>query len=468
MRRLSTSTSLIIGLALAGLGSVLAVALLLTTLRTVESMAQDMVETPSFSIPRMEAELDRFKLIWQRLSRQRQEDDGGDLIYDRLQADSDLMLAQEILASRFQTVVDGAIADVTAADAEARARTQVVLTSFRALDEALLSTADQDRPTIAELDLMISRFETDARLFTGAVDRTINGALLSRVSTLRTLRWLLLVTLGLTVVAGIAIVRLIMAQNRALRREQAALQEARRAAEAASDQSKRTLEQRTQMFANTSHEMRTPLNAILGFTDVMRRGVFGWIEPDRYKDYVDHIHDSGTHLSGIVDDLLLLGNDQSLEQEVKLGPVSLKDAVDQALQTLSISASNKGTRLEVGGDLQVQVLSEDRILRQVLINLLDNAVKYAPEKGLVRVSAQRSDQFILVTIEDDGPGIKASERERLMQPFVRGDGAYTRAADGAGLGLAIVHNLLERMGAQLILGRSELGGLATRFHLKTA
>ncbi|MGF1630079.1 MAG: ATP-binding protein [Kiloniellaceae bacterium] len=211
-------------------------------------------------------------------------------------------------------------------------------------------------------------------------------------------------------------------------------------------------------LANMSHELRTPLNAVLGFSEVILAETFGKIGSDRYTEYLKDIRTSARHLLALINDLLDLSR-------IEAGAVKLNDAWIALTETLEESAAmfrencaSKGVALRLAFPPgRATILADERALRQILINLLSNAVRHTPSGGEVILGAQPTgDGGIEVFVADSGVGIPAADLERVLQPFEQVARDQGRPQDGTGLGLSIVKQLVDLHGGELML-ESEVG-----------
>lgn len=226
---------------------------------------------------------------------------------------------------------------------------------------------------------------------------------------------------------------------------------------------------KSMLFANLSHEFRTPLNAVIGFSDVMRLRMFGPLGHARYGEYVDDIHASATHLLALIEDVLSLSRYQS-DDNVQLDQaVSLAAAVRDVRQMLAPEAAKKHISLmaDIVGDHTV--LCSDNGIRQIITNLAGNAIKYT-ERGFVRIAVEPAPRgpFVALTVLDSGVGIPREHLDRILKPFEQVDDVYARKQGGTGLGLSIVNTIVERAGGKLRI-ESELGmGTRVTVHLRRA
>jgi two-component system cell cycle sensor histidine kinase PleC len=204
-----------------------------------------------------------------------------------------------------------------------------------------------------------------------------------------------------------------------------------------------------------SHELRTPLNAIIGYSDLMLQRTFGPIAPARYGSYVQDIHDSGSHLLHMINDLLDLAKIEAGKQPMRFGPVRLRDIVDDAMRLVEPQAARGHVSVTVNLAADAVVNADERAMKQILINLLSNAIKFTNPGGLVVVFCQRAPGGRLAFgVKDTGVGMSADVQARAMQPFEQGGDVYTVEGRGTGLGLTICQSLAEAHQGQLRLESS--------------
>lgn len=263
---------------------------------------------------------------------------------------------------------------------------------------------------------------------------------------------LVLPTLAPAVVAPLMIhvlVRAIDLQGRteaAMRaqREQldAALRSARDQAMAA-DEAAST---KAQFLAHMSHELRTPLNAILGFSETIRDQLLGPVGTSAYTRYAADIHASGTHLLSLINDILDMSRVESGRIELQRDHHEVAPLVEECLALIRADAEARGHALAADFAAGIRVYGDRRAIKQVLINLLTNAVKFTPAGGRVTVSAEATaaggTRFV---VADTGVGIARVDLDRIFEPFVR----LAHAEAGTGLGLPLARGLVERHGGTL-------------------
>ena len=220
---------------------------------------------------------------------------------------------------------------------------------------------------------------------------------------------------------------------------------AKEAAEAAS-------RAKSDFLANMSHELRTPLNAIIGFSEVMRRGMFGPLSP-KYGDYARMVHDSGTHLLAIINDILDLAKAESNKMELHEEDVDITRVIALCSTIVQELADRSGVNYAVTiVSVPPRVRADASRLRQILINLLGNAVKFTPKGGKVSLAVEAlADGGLELRIADTGIGIPKDKMELVMAPFGQVGSSMAREHDGTGLGLPLTKRLVEMHGGTLEL-----------------
>jgi len=225
--------------------------------------------------------------------------------------------------------------------------------------------------------------------------------------------------------------------------------ELRRHMEAAEDASRA----KSQFLANMSHELRTPLNAILGFSEVIGGEMFGPVGHSRYRDYARDIYGSGRLLLGIIDDLLDLSRLEHGKLDIRAEAVEAAEIVEAC--TRLVDGKAREARVRVIAELPaapVRLEADAQRLKQVLLNLLTNAVKYTPEGGRVTIGVSaRQDGEVEFDVADTGIGMTPQEIEIALQPFGQVENAMTRHQQGTGLGLPLAKGLVELHGGKLTI-----------------
>ena len=245
------------------------------------------------------------------------------------------------------------------------------------------------------------------------------------------------------------------AQSEELRAHQLALEEKNKQLEQAS-------RFKSEFLANMSHELRTPLNAVIGFSELLLSDEQQPLQPGQRKR-VEDVLLSGRHLLGLINDILDLVKVESGRLTLNLEPVTVSEAVADALALIAPAAETKYIALDSSIRAGRPVLADRARLRQVLLNLLSNAVKFSPSGSRVEVLATELGGFVRFAIIDQGPGIDPALRARLFQPFVQGEGPLVKAERGTGLGLAISRRLVEAHGGSITVEPTEGGGSTFAF-----
>jgi signal transduction histidine kinase len=206
-------------------------------------------------------------------------------------------------------------------------------------------------------------------------------------------------------------------------------------------------------LATMSHELRTPLNAIIGFSEMMLREVLGRLGNEQYRAYVADIHESGTHLLQIINDILDLSKAEAGKLELHEDIFDLRDTIRSMRQLISARLSNGALSdsIELADDLPL-LCADERKTKQVLLNLISNAVKFTPEGGSITVAAKYDPSVgVIISVKDTGIGIAPHDLERVLQPFEQVDSAFSRSHQGTGLGLPLVKAIMELHGGTMEL-----------------
>ncbi|EWY38867.1 histidine protein kinase [Skermanella stibiiresistens SB22] len=212
---------------------------------------------------------------------------------------------------------------------------------------------------------------------------------------------------------------------------------------------------KTQFLANMSHELRTPLNAIIGFSEFMGLEALGPLGAEKYREYLIDIKQSGEHLLEVINDILDVARIEAGRVELRPDAVALAPMVDSCVRLVADRARMMNLRIEIDVPAGLPALAVDPLrFRQVLLNLLTNAVKFNRRGGTITVSARRHDMppgGLLVTIADTGIGIAEKDIPLVLEAFGQVSDAYTRPHDGTGLGLPLCRSLMTLHGGDLLL-----------------
>jgi two-component system phosphate regulon sensor histidine kinase PhoR len=230
---------------------------------------------------------------------------------------------------------------------------------------------------------------------------------------------------------------------------------------------KRLEKVRSEFVANVSHELRTPLTAIKGYAETLLGGGLG--EPERAAEFVEVIARHADRLRELIEDLLDLASVEQGQARLRLGPVTVRDLVAQVETTLRPAAEQKGQELSAAVPAGLpEVLADRDRLAQVLINLVDNAVKFTPEKGRIAIAASAAGGRVVLTVTDNGIGIPPGELGRIFERFYRVDRSRDRKEGGTGLGLAIARHLTLAMGGTIEAESAPGAGTTFRISLPIA
>ncbi len=204
---------------------------------------------------------------------------------------------------------------------------------------------------------------------------------------------------------------------------------------------------KSEFLANMSHELRTPLNAVIGFSEVLQDRLFGDLN-DKQAEYVADIHASGRHLLALINDILDLSKIEAGRMDLQITPFALSDVVQNSVALSRERATREGIALGLEVDPGIGVIGADeRMLKQVLFNLLSNALKFTARGGHVGVSAQAVGDDVVVSVRDDGVGIASADQARIFEEFQQVGTSHLQ--EGTGLGLAISRRFIELHGGSL-------------------
>jgi PAS domain S-box-containing protein len=230
--------------------------------------------------------------------------------------------------------------------------------------------------------------------------------------------------------------------------EEFAAQEAMKEAKEAAEQSNLA---KSEFMSRMSHELRTPLNSVLGFSQILQME----LEAPDQRELVDHIFKSGTHLLGLINEVLDISRVESGHISVSLESVSVDDVVEECVRIMTPIAHEAGIELVIHDCRDTQVLADQQRLTQVLLNLMSNGVKYNSPHGTLTVECVKHDDRVRLNVTDTGPGMSREMMGRLFVAFERLD-ADAKGIEGTGLGLAHSKSLIEAIGGTVGVD-SELG-----------
>jgi signal transduction histidine kinase/CheY-like chemotaxis protein len=213
---------------------------------------------------------------------------------------------------------------------------------------------------------------------------------------------------------------------------------------------------KTVFLANMSHELRTPLNSILGFSELLIDAPSDQFPPATRARFLEQIHSSGKHLLGLINDILDLSKIEAGQMELHLQTVSVAEVLAQVASTVEPLVEQKQLRIEIEAKDAGQVIADEGKLKQMVLNLVSNAIKFTPEGGAVTVSARSAGGRLLVEVSDTGIGISAADLKRIFHEFQQVDTGANRQQQGTGLGLTLTRSFATLHGGDVTVD-SELG-----------
>ncbi len=213
---------------------------------------------------------------------------------------------------------------------------------------------------------------------------------------------------------------------------------------------------KSEFLANMSHELRTPLNSIIGFSEILYDGTFGAIN-EKQSRYISNILTSGKHLLGLINDILDLSKVEAGKMELQYEEFNVSDAINEVKTVTAPLAAKKNIVLETKIEPGLTTIMADKgMIKQVLYNLISNAIKFTPEKGSITINGQRMGDMAQIEVKDSGIGISKDDQKKLFQSFVQLDASNAREYSGTGLGLVLVKRFVEQHGGEVRL-QSEPG-----------
>ena len=235
----------------------------------------------------------------------------------------------------------------------------------------------------------------------------------------------------------------------------------------ARDEAERANQLKSAFLANMSHEIRTPLGVLIGFADLISDPS---ISSDERQQYADTLKRNGEQLTDLVNDVLDLSKVEAGYLSIESMTFPLREVLDDVISGMQVKAKQKGLRLHIeGSDGLLQEITCDRMrLKQILFNLIGNAVKFT-DKGQVVLRVVEEKDCLVIEVQDSGIGISSTDQEKLFKPFSQADESMTRKFGGTGLGLALSKKLAELMGGALVIKESQVGvGSIFSLRIKTA
>jgi two-component system, cell cycle sensor histidine kinase PleC len=223
---------------------------------------------------------------------------------------------------------------------------------------------------------------------------------------------------------------------------------------------------KTQFLSMVSHELRTPMNAIIGFSEIIKGQILGPIGNEKYLEYAEDIHDGAQHLLALVNGLLDMSKIEAGKWDLHPVAISVKSVMESCCRLMRVHAAKKSVKIEILCDDPTPVIVADpKALRQIFLNLLSNAIKFSYKDGRILLSARERGDFVEFRVADDGLGIPASDLKRILLPFEQVDNDLTRSHEGTGLGLTMCQSLMELHGGSLHIESTEGEGATVSFSI---
>ena len=204
-----------------------------------------------------------------------------------------------------------------------------------------------------------------------------------------------------------------------------------------------------------SHELRTPLNAILGFSEILQNQMFGPLGSEKYDEYALDIHECGKHLLNVISDILDMSKIEAGHMRISCDSIDLAPLIEETLRLTAIQATQKNIRVEQEIASGLALIADRRAMKQILLNLLSNAMKFTNDGGRVQVRARKVAGAVTLTIADTGIGIPKEALAKIGHPFEQVQSQYAKSKGGSGLGLAISRSLTRLHGGAMRIQSAE-------------
>jgi signal transduction histidine kinase len=277
----------------------------------------------------------------------------------------------------------------------------------------------------------------------------------------------IIMMMAITAIAAF-MARMLMTEARARERREDALRRSEQAERSAREDAEAANQAKCAFLANMSHELRTPLNSIIGFSEIISTEMFGRVPP-RYAEYGALIFRSGRHLLDIINDILEMAKLQSGKVVLQRERINVAAAIAGTVDFLAQQADKKSIALIPEIERGCPPVAADPVrLRQILLNLVSNGIKFTPEGGTVVIRARPGQDCVVVEIRDTGIGMTREQIPIALQPFGQIDNAITRMYDGTGLGLPLSKSLVEEHGGTFEIESEPKVGTVVRFTLPCA
>ncbi|MGQ2970553.1 MAG: PAS domain-containing sensor histidine kinase [Allorhizobium sp.] len=239
------------------------------------------------------------------------------------------------------------------------------------------------------------------------------------------------------------------ASQRILERQKTELSDANEKYLAEKQRAEAANKAKSEFLANMSHELRTPLNAILGFSEILLAGMFGPVGSPKYEEYAKDIHESGKHLLNVINDILDMSKIEAGQMKIRCETIDLCPLIEESMRLTAIPAEEKNITVEQRVEPGLSVVADRRAIKQILLNILSNAVKFTDDGGRIALRARQVEGAVIVSIVDTGIGIPKSALGKIGNPFEQVQSQYAKSKGGSGLGLAISRSLVALHGGSL-------------------
>ncbi|MDC9701054.1 MAG: ATP-binding protein [Alphaproteobacteria bacterium] len=224
---------------------------------------------------------------------------------------------------------------------------------------------------------------------------------------------------------------------------------------------------KSEFLANISHELHTPLNAIIGFSEIMESELFGRLGSKKYSQYCRDIRESGQYLLEMISDILEMSQIQDQRTELDIGEIELHSTIADSLKIIADRAESKNLHIQTDIALYSKIKADKRAIRQILFNVLSNAVKFTPKGGTIHLRTRLAGPTFIMEIEDTGIGIPEAALSKIGYPFEQVAEQFIKTHSGSGLGLAIARSLIELHGGTLHIQSKDGKGTLVSITLPT-